>query len=158
MTVDDLLALEEIRNLRHGYAAHLDAQDLDALVELFTEDATCEFGHYGTWAGRETIRNNYAAVIQALGRPFDAMHVVTNPWVRLTGPDTARGRWYLIDLLPIQHPETGFASRGGHDNPLLYLGIYEDDYRKVGGRWKIAAVKLHFLWPQHAFEGLRHPR
>jgi hypothetical protein len=150
MTIDDLLALEEIRNLRIGYAAYMDSLDADALAALFTEDAVCEFGSYGTWAGRPTIHDNYKSVMAQIVRPRDVMHIVTNPWVQLTGPDTARGRWYLIEMLPTQHPETGLTAPGGSSNPLFYLGLYEDAYRKTDGRWLIARVKLHFLWPQRS--------
>ena len=43
------------------------------------------------------------------------------------------------------------------EEPLLWLAIYEDDYRKVDGVWKIAYCKLNFLWPERAWTGLRHP-
>lgn len=155
MTLDELLAREEIRSLRTEYSAHFDAHEIDALAALFTEDAVCEFGPYGEWRGRAAIRENYAKVIGAIGAPFDTLHVATNPFIRVTSPTTAVARWYLVDLLARQQPGL-FESKGGHDHPLLYLGIYEDDYRKVDGRWRIAHVKLHFLWPDKAYSGLRH--
>jgi hypothetical protein len=158
MTVDELLALEEIRNLRHAYSAAFDARDIDAFVALFTEDAVCDVGpEYGTWVGLDAIRANHLALMRLAGEPFDDLLVATNPWIRLTGPTTAHGRWYLLDLLTRQKPVTGMASIGGHDNPLFYLAVYEDDYRKVNGVWKIAYCKLNFLWPKRAWTGLRHP-
>ena len=57
MTIDELLAIEEIRNLRLEFSACFDHQDLDALVALFTDDAICDFGSYGVWNGRDTIRD-----------------------------------------------------------------------------------------------------
>jgi hypothetical protein len=156
MTIDELLAREEIKALRSAYSAHFDAHEVDALAALFTEDAVCEFGPYGEWHGRDTIRANYAQVIGAIAAPFDTLHVATNPHLRITSPTTAIGRWYLIDLVARQQPGI-FESRGGHDHPLIYLGMYEDDYRKVDGRWLIAHVRLHFLWPEKAYKGLRHP-
>ena len=86
------------------------------------------------------------------------MLVATNPVIRLTGPGTAWGRWYLLDLLTRQKPHTGMETRGGHDNPLFYLAVYEDDYRKVDGAWKIAYCKLNFLWPERVWTGLRHAK
>lgn len=156
MTLEDLLAIEEIRSLRAEYSAHFDTRNVAALAGLFTDDAVCEFGHYGEWRGLEQIRANYAGVIAAIPAPFDTLHVATNGLVRLRSPTTAAGRWYLMDLLPTQVPGV-FETRGGHAQPLLYLGIYEDDYRKVDGRWRFAHVKLHFLWPNKTFTALRHP-
>jgi hypothetical protein len=156
MTIDELLAIEEIRNLRLEYSASFDHQDLEALMSLFTEDAICDFGSYGTWSGADTIRRNYKENMGYVGSPFDSLHVVTNPLIRLTGAATAHGRWYLLDLLTRQKPVTSLETRGGHDNPLLWLGLYEDDYRKVGGAWKIAYCKLSFLWPTRSYGALRH--
>lgn len=154
MTIEELLALEEIRSLRIGYAAHLDSQDLDRLVDIFADDAICDFGEYGTWNGREEIGLNYQSIMRQIGEPFDAIHIVTNPWIVLSGPTSAQGRWYLTDILTRQRPVTQMSTRGGHDNPLLWLGIYEDEYRKADGAWKIAKAKLHFLWPTRDYAGL----
>lgn len=156
MTIDELLAREEIRNLRTDYSAYFDAHQLEDLTALFTEDAVCEFGSYGEWRGRQAIHDNYAKVIAMYRGQYDTMHVATNAFIRVTGPTTAVGRWYLIDLVTQQIPGA-LETPGGNDNPLLYLGMYEDEYRKVDGKWRIAHVKLHFLWPQKAFTGLRHP-
>lgn len=145
--VDRLLAIEEIKDLRLAYSAYFDSQDMEKLGSIFAEDAVCEFDeeYGGDWVGRDTIRENYSAVAGQLGAPYNAIHAVTNPWVELTGPDTAKGRWYLLDILTQQGALT---SRGGHANPLLYVGIYEDEYRKIDGTWLISRVRLSFLWPE----------
>ena len=145
--LDELLAVDEIKNLRLAYSAYFDSQDIEQLGTIFAEDAVCEFDeeYGGDRVGRETIKANYAAVAQQVGAPYNAIHAVTNPWIQLTGEDTATGRWYLLDILTQQGALT---SQGGHANPLLYVGIYEDEYRKVDGTWLISRVKLSFLWPQ----------
>ncbi len=159
MDIEELLAREEIKNLRMGYAAHLDSQRYDKLAELFTEDGVCVFGPEfgGDWIGRDTIRAQYETVMKAAGGPFDSVHIITNPWITITGPDTAHGRWYLLDWLTRQKPVTEMETRGGHANPLLYLAVYEDDYRKENGAWKIARTQLHFLWPDRLGEGPLRP-
>ena len=83
--------------------------------------------------------------------------IFQHTWIKVTGKDTAHGRWYLIDLLTRQKPVTDMSTPGGHGNPLLYLAVYEDDYRKVGNAWRICHTTLHFLWPARSFEILRHP-
>ena len=145
MDVAELLAREEIKQLRLSYAAFYDRQWLDKLIDLFTEDAVCDFGHYGRWDGRPDIRSNYERELARNG-PFDALHVVTNPFIEFTGDHTAQGTWYLIDLLPRQKPANELSTRAGHGNPLLSRH-YEDQYRKVRNNWKIQRTQLHFLWP-----------
>ena len=157
MIVDDLIDIEQIKNVRQAYSAHFDTHNVEALAALFTEDAVCEFGGgYGTWVGRDEIRNNYVKALADIGEPFDAIHIVTNPWITLVDRINAHGRWYLLDLLTRQWPQTNLTTRGRHDNPLLFLGIYEDDYRKIDGQWLIAYTKLHFLWPARTYTALRH--
>lgn len=145
--IERYLAIEEIKNLRLAYSAHFDSQDLDGLASIFAEDAVCEFSeeYGGDWVGREAIRANYAAVAEQVGAPYNAIHAVTNPWIELTGEDTAKGRWYLIEYLTRQGALT---SQGGHENPLFYLGVYQDEYKKVDGKWLISRVRLEFLWPE----------
>ena len=146
-----LLDLEEIRNLRVGYTVHYDAQDIDRLTDLFTEDAVCTFGaEYGRCEGKAAIRAHFLKSFASLKRPYNAVHVVTNPWVEIQAPDRAIGRWYLLDYLTSQYPETALSSPGGHNNPMLWIGVYEDVCRKEGGRWKIEHLKLSFLWPKRA--------
>ncbi|MDB5480822.1 MAG: hypothetical protein JWO83_1875 [Caulobacteraceae bacterium] len=141
MTVEDLLEIEAIRKLRTLYSYYLDAGELDALVALFADDAVCEFGPYGVWEGKATIRANYEVVERPMIEKggFLTLHANTNHWVELTGADSAVGRVYLIDLSLGGEPEK---------NPMVWLGVYDESYRKIGGAWKISRSSLQFLWPQ----------
>ena len=77
----ELLEKEKIRKVKQLYSHLMDSNQIDALADLFTEDAICEFGpEYGTWEGRETIRTNYKGVFAEFNR-FDAMHHVTNHYI-----------------------------------------------------------------------------
>jgi ketosteroid isomerase-like protein len=140
MTVEDLLEIESIRKLRGLYSYYLDAGELAALLDLFAEDAVCEFGPYGVWEGKATIARNYEVVERPTIEkgPFQTLHANTNHWIELTGADTAVGRVYLID----------FSMGDPEKNPLVWLGVYDEAYRKVGGAWKIARSSLQFMWPQ----------
>jgi len=149
ITVEELLEIEEIKNLRIMYSHYFDGGDLDNLAALFTEDAICEFGeeYGGNWVGRDTIRTNYANYATEGLLPHSFMHANTNPWIRLTGPNTANGRWYLLDL----------NLRAEAENPLSLFGIYDDLYRKVDDTWLISKTRIDFLWPRRDFIGLRDP-
>ena len=117
----------------------MDSKQIDALAAIFTEDAVCEFGpEYGKWEGRETIRTNYHGVFDEQPH-FHAMHHITNHYIDLTGPDTATGRSYLLDVVTTAKPE---------DQPIVWFGVYDEDYVKVDGNWLIKRCTLQFLWPQ----------
>ncbi len=141
--IEQLLEIEAIKQLRHLYSHHFDGQNIDALADLFTEDAVCEFGpdYGGDWVGRNQIRRNYAHFSLAEGAPFSVLHAVVNPWIRLLDDDRAHGRWYLLDLRTME----------GIDNPLILFGIYDDVYRKIDGHWLIHRTRIDFLWPRRQY-------
>lgn len=140
-----LLEVEKIKKTKLLYSQLMDSRDIDGLAEIFADDAVCEFGpEYGVWKGKEEIRTNYKGVFNAEREGADAVlyggfHVTTNQWVELTGPDTAVSRTYLIDTVHEPDPRT---------NPIIWLGLYDEDYVKVNGEWKIKRSTLQFLWPQ----------
>jgi len=140
MEMQELLEIEEIKRVRTLYSHYYDGAKLDRLVSLFTEDAICEFGpeYGGNWVGKAQIRENYDKFIKGEGKPHEVMHAVTNHEVTLTGPTTATGRAYLLDL----------RTSEGVENPLILFGIYDEDYRKVFGQWKISRTRIDFLWPK----------
>jgi ketosteroid isomerase-like protein len=134
----DLLEIERIRKVKQLFCLLMDSHQIDALADLYTEDAICEFGpDFGNWEGRETIRTNYHGVFDGQ-QQFAAMHHCTNHYVELTGPDTATGRCYLIDVVTTTAPE---------DQPIVWFGVYDEGYQKVAGKWLIKRCSLQFLWP-----------
>lgn len=147
MTIEELLQIEAIRQLRVLYSHHFDGKQLDELVDLFTDDAVCEFGpdYGGDWVGKAQIRANYAKYLESEGPAFGVLHAVTNHNVRLVDPGTALGRAYLLDLRTTE----------GVANPLILFGVYDDLYKKSGGRWRIHRTRIDFLWPKRHYSGPR---
>jgi len=138
--IEELLELEAIRKLRVMYSHYFDGKRLDDLVDLFTDDAVCEFGAEfgGDWVGKDAIRTNFARYAHAEGPAHGVMHAVTNPLVRIVDATTAHGRSYLLDLNTTE----------GVANPLILFGIYDDLYKKVAGAWKFHRTRIDFLWPK----------
>ena len=147
MTLDELLEIETIKQIRIEYSHYFDGQRVEELADLFTEDAICEFGpnYGGDWVGKAQIRDNFQQYSLAEGPEYGVMHAVTNPLIRLVDDKTAHGRWYLLDLRTTE----------GVENPLILFGIYDDLYKKVDGRWLIHRTRIDFLWPQREFYGPR---
>jgi hypothetical protein len=137
-TIDEHVAITEICQLKHAYAWSYDSRDLEALVELFCADATCDFGPYGSWAGTDEIREGYAATMARMEGRFPGIHSVTNPLIEVDlQQGTATGRWYLLDLFFAEPREPS----------LRIIAVYHETYRQEPGRgWRIASCRIEFLW------------
>ncbi len=148
VTLEDLVEIESIKQVRYLYSHYYDGNRLDDLVSLFTEDAVCEFGEGfgGNWVGKAHIRERYHDFLHGSGREVHSqMHAVTNPWIRILSDEEAYGRWYQLNLNVAE----------GAENPLTLFGIYDDVYKKEDGEWKIHRTRIDFLWPRRQFYGLR---
>ena len=121
--------LEAIRQLKYRYFRALDTKDWHALGETLTDDATTAYdsGRY-SFSGR-------AAILQflrdALGsKRIISMHHGHHPEIELTGAGTAKGTWYLEDMVIFR--DAGSVLRGA--------AFYSDEYAKVDGQWKIRST------------------
>lgn len=134
------MQVEKIRQLRLEYSYYMDVRDLDHVADLYTEDALCEFGPYGSWHGRETIRENFRQVfVGDLAPKFSSLHYNTNHMVWIDSDTQARGVCYLLDI------ET---FRAADQNSILWHAVYDEDYRKLDGKWKIKRSSIQFFWPE----------
>ena len=123
---EDILAIQRVIV---DYAARIDAQDFDAYVDLFAED--------GIWQNGTVVHQGRAAIkamlVGIFGNPSEgyvnseSYHLVSNPQVEVNGDRaTARSRHLLI-----------MRGEGGSPTPEL-TGLYEDEFVRVDGEWKIA--------------------
>lgn len=131
-TGDDLAA---IRELKSRYCWYFDDGDLDGVVSLFTDDAVCELGTFGSWRGRDEIEAGYRAQMVDSQVPGGRMHALSNPLIEVDG-DTATGRWYLVD----------YDISGGSEQPIRLLASYRDEYRYQDGGWLMARTALTIHW------------
>jgi hypothetical protein len=140
-TLQALLDREEIRNLRTLYAHHLDSNNIAALDEVFSAHAVVEVT-VGKMEGIDAIRTGLTDAFKLYDRDhqgsYPFMHAIANHWVKLTGPNTAEGRCYLIDFETASKPDP---------NPLLLLGLYTDEYERIDGQWRITRTRLEVVWP-----------
>ena len=135
-----LLEVEAIRQLRIDYTLAMDKRDLDWLISLFTDDALCEYGPYGSWEGKSVILENYRATFTGeLEAPFTSLHLSTNHTIELLSDSEATGVCYLTDIVTHVAPD---------ENPILWFGLYDEAYRKEGEQWKFARSSLQFFWPE----------
>jgi len=132
-----LFAIEDIRAVKARYCRCLDTKDWEGFAALFTPDAVMDV--------REDTGNapiiGISAIVAQVRFAVDhaaSSHQVHTPEITLDSPNTAHGVWAMQDRVvwqPSQSPIPGIASITGY-------GQYHERYRREGGVWKIAALRL----------------
>jgi hypothetical protein len=126
----DLVALEEIRQVKHRYLRCVDLKLWDEIADAFTADATAEYGTPALGdpirlAGRDAI---VGFLRDKLGPEIITTHFGTQPEITIDG-DTASGTWAFQD--------TVIATE--YRVVITGAAFYEDRYaRGDDGKWRIA--------------------
>lgn len=138
--IEELLTIEEIKNLRVKYTHFLDANQIEEASMLFAEDTICQTDRE-PWNGRAAVKEGLQKAfndfdIAQRGRyPF--LHVISNQLVELKSEDTAIGTCYLTDHV---------TGRPAEESTLLLLGVYRDEYKKIDGQWFIQNSSLDVVY------------
>lgn len=136
----DLAEVEGIKRLKYKYVRCLDQKLWDDIATCFVPEATASYGGGAyVFEGRDAI---LTFLRDSMGsESFLSSHVVSQPEIELTGPDTATGVWKLEDVAILV--DLGITVRGA--------AFYSDEYVKVDGDWKIRATgykrSFEFLEP-----------
>jgi hypothetical protein len=145
---DDLVEVEAIKRVKYRYMRCIDQKLWDELATCFTDDAVATYsgGKY-RYEGREAIMGFLVGAMGA--ETFHSSHRVHQPEIDLTGPETAVGTWAMDDVVIMT--DWDLTVRGS--------AFYTDEYRKVGGEWKIAATGYKRMYeeiqPRGQVAGLR---
>jgi uncharacterized protein (TIGR02246 family) len=108
---------EEIRELLARYNHAVDSHQVEEWAGLFTDDGVFDSGGR-TLKGADELRSFAESV------PVGLRHVVANEIIDLDG-DQATVRAYLFIL-------------AGKPAAIATTGVYEDEVRRVDGRWRFA--------------------
>ncbi|WP_049995885.1 nuclear transport factor 2 family protein [Halococcus sediminicola] len=129
----------KIEQLRFAYCYAVDERDWEALVSLFTENATLDYGDLGTYEGHDGI---HAFATEFIEPNLKATaHVVHNPVIDVNG-DTATGHWYVTS--PITHQDGSGGFRWGR---------YDEAYHCTDGEWYIDDLRFRFIYSLDYEEG-----
>jgi hypothetical protein len=133
--------IEEIKKLQRAYGYYIEHGMSQQLLDLFSDrpDATLLIAA-GEFRGKGSIARFFSRLDR---KDPEYLHQV----IQLSGivdvaPDgkTAQGRWYGFGAIAV--PEEGGVSQGWMN------GVYENDYVKEDGKWKI--LKIHWCIIFHA--------
>ncbi len=126
-TLQQLSDLEEIRQLKARYFRCIDTGNETELATVFAEDVTIDLrggGYRLQVSGRQNM-------VDFIGSTFNsdiiAMHHGHTPEISFTGPDSAKGTWYLEDRFidPVRNEDTVGSS------------LYHDQYVRTVDGWKV---------------------
>jgi len=126
----DLVALEEIRQVKYRYLRCVDLKLWDEIADVFTADATVDYGSPATgeplkFSGRDEI---VAFLRDKLGPGIITVHAAGQPEITIDG-DAASGIWSFEDT--VIATEYRVLIKGA--------AFYEDRYQRgEDGRWRIA--------------------
>jgi SnoaL-like protein len=161
-TLQDLLDIEAIKQLKASYVRLMDERRWSAWRELFTPDATFD----SPSSLGEPLRLD-AFVERVRSNPIvrGSMHLACLPEIAITAPGRATGIWRMVSI----HPPVDFADRWEQAIPagipyreeyvelfnarfsrttVVYhgYGYYIDEYaRDPAGAWRIASIKQAHL-------------
>jgi hypothetical protein len=128
----DVLA---IRDLAISYAHAVDDRDWARFEALFRSDATIDYTASGGMAG---FPAEVAAWMPGALSLFTwSLHSISTHEVRFTGPGTATGRVHLVNRNGVEWE--------GEAELVDIVGLYLDDYVRVGDRWCFAARRERIL-------------
>ncbi|MFC7342775.1 nuclear transport factor 2 family protein [Saccharopolyspora griseoalba] len=143
----DLIALEEIKRLKHRYLRAVDLKLWHELADTLTDDAVADYGTEAAGGpleleGREAI---LAFMRDNLGPGIITTHSAGQPEIDIDG-DAATGTWSFQDTVIA----TEFSTI------IQGAAFYEDAYRREDdGRWRISRTgyvrTYEFL---HTFDSL----
>ena len=123
--------VQAIQRLKYRYLRSLDTKRWDELAETLAEDATTAYSDGQLrFQGREAIVAFLRSTPLAQPEGFIGVHQGSQPEIDLLGPDSARGTWALYNYL----------IHKGAGQGLRLCAFYHDEYRRIGGEWKIQST------------------
>jgi hypothetical protein len=125
--------IEAIKKLKVRYWSSVDGQRWEDLAGCLAAGFVFESPQFARMEGRDYI----VKVLKRAMRTVTTAHQGHNPVIEITGENTARGTWSLNDQV-----------RTSDDRFLNGYGIYEDEYIRENGGWKISSSKLRYIF-QH---------
>jgi hypothetical protein len=123
--------IEAIKQLKYKYAEGCDrainAGRTGDFLEVLAPDVIWDGGDFGKFKGLGEVEGFIA---QMQGMIKFTYHFFSNPVIEVDG-DRATGHWYLLAL---------YTEADGRDTMLV--GVEDDRYKKVDGKWLISELKL----------------
>jgi len=132
--VEQLTAENAVLNLQNAYGYYADRKLWDDVADLFASDGTMEIGQSGVYVGKASIRRGLEQFGPAGLRDGEINdHILMQPIVTVAaGGVSAKARGVYLGM-------TGRVGVGAQWRE----GIYENEYVRDGGVWKIQVLRVY---------------
>jgi hypothetical protein len=134
----DLRSFEDIRNLKADYFRHVDAKRWQSLRALFHADSTLDGFPFAA-----DDAHGFITGVSGFLEGVESVHQGFMPRLAVTDDGGIRGIWSMNDYLVWARDSRPYR---GASIPGLYgirgYGFYEEEYRRLDGQWRIAAMRL----------------
>jgi hypothetical protein len=138
LTVEDLIAREEIGDLLSAYARGVDDLDRDLFTSIFTDEVLLDLSSWNRVPAAPARMDLWFDEMAALMTGFDATeHLLVNREVRREGA-TATSRCAML--------ATHHLAVDGDRRVYILGGYYEHRHLLTAQGWRIAALKLTVRW------------
>ncbi len=133
-TLEELLAIEAIRQLKARYCLTCDSHDWVGYRACFTDDAVIT-GDLPVDGAGPSPRFGVDEWPERVARTLTmkSLHTVHQATIEILGPSTARGLW--------AYTQRGFGLTGGY---------YVEEYRREERGWLISAMRIIAIHPHDA--------
>ena len=126
----------QLANLQRMYGYYLDKAQFSELIDLFTDDVSLEYSHRGVYKGKEHAKLLMGLMPGSPARGGLAYGMLQNH-IQIGGVIhvaedglTAKARWRALIMMGNYSKQTADWQEG----------IYENEYRKEHGVWKISKL------------------
>jgi SnoaL-like domain len=131
-TLDRLINIEDIKQLKARYFRFMDTKDWAALRGVFTDDARMDIDGFVTDGGDAII-----AFMSGALAALTTVHHGHMPEITFVDTSNAAGIWAMYDY--VQFPGDGLPQG------FWGYGHYHDTYRRQDGEWRIVTTRVDRL-------------
>jgi bile-acid 7alpha-dehydratase len=135
-----LVDVDAIKQLKAQFFYYDDAEAIDNIVSLFTDDAVFDLyldTGYLKFEGKTAIRGFLSGSYSVTDM---TRHMNTNPLIEFIDSNTATGKWYLLSTVTYK---ADYPNLGDPQTAWWGQGTWDDEYVKVNGVWKIKRTTYH---------------
>ena len=132
MTPEQLVDIEQIKQLKARYFRFLDAKDWDSWKEIFTAD--CQYRIELGRGDPDIVHHDREDFITQTSKALEGSRTTHHghmPEIEITSPTTAQAIWAMFDYVT-----------WGRDSDLKGYGHYHETYEKQNGHWRIKSLHL----------------